>query len=118
MRAIVLLLLLVAAPAAAEDRPLSSAIGPSAALLAGSTLDLASTLHALRTVPGAEEGNPILSHGGTAGLVVTKVALTAAIVYAITRISKQGHPKAAAVIGYVGGIAFAGIAFHNTQVGR
>lgn len=118
MRALLLMLLLVAAPAAAADRPLTSAIGPSAALLAGSTLDLASTLHALKTVPGAEEGNPILAHGGTAGLVVPKLALTAAIVYSLTRLSHGGHPTAAKWIGYVGGAAFAGIAYRNSQVGR
>ncbi len=117
--ALALVMLLLVAPAVqAQDRPLSSSIGPSVALIAGSTLDLVSTLQALKTVPGAVEANPLLSHGGTAGLVVTKVALTAALVWSITHLTHQGHSRVASVIGYAGGIVLSGIAVHNARVGQ
>jgi hypothetical protein len=58
-----LTLALLSRPAAAQS------LGPSLALLAGSGADLATTLHALHTIPGAREGNPLLSHGGDAGFI-------------------------------------------------
>lgn len=113
MKAVLLIAaLLVATPVYAQE------LAPVVVLSVGSALDLATTVHALATVPGAVEGNPILSHGGTSALVGTKVALTAAVVVAITRLSKRGHPKAAQVLGYVGGFTFAAIAYRNSVVGR
>ncbi len=114
----IVVLLLVAPSVQAQDRQLSSTIGPSAALLAGSALDLATTLHALATVPGAVEGNPLLSHGGNAGLIGVKLGTTAGLIWAIHRIDKDGHPRAAAILGYVGCAVLSGIAYRNTQVGR
>lgn len=105
-------LLLAASPAYAEDRR------PALALAVGSGLDLVTTLHALHTVPGAVEGNPLLSHGGTAGLVVTKTALTVGLAWAVTRIARDGHPRLAKVIGYTSGIVFTSVAIHNARVGR
>lgn len=109
---LLLLALLTASPAYADDQR------PALALAVGSGLDLVTTLHALRTVPGAVEGNPVLRPGGTAGLVVTKTALTVGLTWAVTRIARDGHPRLAKVIGYTSGIVFTSVAIHNARVGR
>jgi len=112
---LVLVALLVSVPASAQDR-----VGPAPYLVltVGSGYDLATTLHALHTVPGAVEANPFLSHGGTPGLVAGKVAATAALGYVMNRMGVSGHPRAAKVLGYVAGIAMAGIGARNARVGR
>ena len=107
------LALFVAVPASAQTRV---GIGPYAALVAGSSLDLATTLHALHTVPGAHEANPFLSHGGDAGLIAGKVASTAALLFVMRQIGLKGHPKAAQILGYVGGAALAGLGARNARV--
>lgn len=99
----------VAVPASAQS------LAPSLALVAGSAADLATTLHALHTVPGATEGNPLLSHGGTAGLVGIKLGTTAALVVAVHRLMPN-HPALARVIGYGGGVALVGIAARNARL--
>jgi hypothetical protein len=107
-------LLLTAVPASAQS------IGPAPYLVltVGSGLDLATTLHALHTVPGAHEANPFLSHGGNTGLIVGKVVSTAALAFVMKQIALKGHPRAARVLGYVSGIALTGLAARNSQVGR
>jgi len=104
-----LTLALLSRPAAAQS------LGPSLALLAGSGADLATTLHALHTIPGAREGNPLLSHGGDAGFILTKAGTTLALVAAVHRLA-TGHPMLARVIGYGGGVALAGVAWHNATL--
>jgi hypothetical protein len=106
-------------PSAARPCPCLTTIGvtPYGVLLAGSGLDLGTTLKALQQ-PGTREGNPLLAHGGTPGLVAGKVATTAALVWVMYRLSHSGHPRAATVIGWTGGIALTSIAIRNTRVGQ
>jgi hypothetical protein len=91
---------------------------PMTVFAIGSSLDLVTTLHALSTVPGAHEANPLLSHGGTAGLIAGKTISTVGILWVMHRLAKAGHPTAARVIGYTGGAVLSGIAWRNTRVGR
>jgi len=106
---VIVSLLLVAAPARAQS------LAPSLALLAGSGADLVTTLHALHTVPGATEGNPMLSHGGDAGLVAVKLGTTAALVFAVHRLMPT-HPVLARCLGYGGGLALMGVAARNARL--
>lgn len=92
----------------------AQALAPSIAIVAGSALDLGTTLHALQGT--GQETNPVLSHGGTASLVATKVALTALTLWGMRRLSAAGHPKMATWMGYLGGIGFGAIALHNASV--
>jgi len=115
MKAVLLLrALFVSVPASAQ----SLGPAPYLVLTVGSSLDLATTLHALHTVPGAVEGNPLLNHGGDAGLIAGKVASTAALLFVMRQTALKGHPKLASVIGYVGGAVLTGVAMRNAQVGR
>lgn len=91
--------------------------GPYAAMIGGSGADLASTLYALKHTPGAVEANPLLSHGGDAGLVAGKVASTLGLAMLMKHLSKN-HPTAAKVLGYGGGAALSGLAMHNMKVGK
>jgi len=90
---------------------------PQVVLTIGSSLDAASTIYALRTNPNAKEANPILGQGGTAGLVVGKVATTSALVWIVGAMQKN-HPVWAKVIGYGGGAALSGLAARNLSVAR
>lgn len=117
MKSLLLVLaLLVSVPASAQSL---DHVGPAPYLVLtiGSGIDLATTLDATRTGRG-QEANPFLSHGGTPGLVVGKVVATTALALMMKGLAGKGHPRAAKVIGYVTGIALAGIAAHNAQVGR
>jgi hypothetical protein len=91
--------------------------GPQTALVIGSALDAGSTIYALRTNPRAYEANPILAHGGTVGVLAGKVATTAALTWAISRLAPT-HPKVARWVGYGGGIALAGLAARNVAVAQ
>jgi hypothetical protein len=91
---------------------------PYAALIAGSSVDLASTLYALHTTPGAHEANPLLAQGGTPGLIAGKLATTGLLVYMLTKIAHAGHPRAATVMGYIGGAALTGLAVRNARIGK
>jgi hypothetical protein len=110
---LVLLALLVSVPASAQA--LSPA--PYLVLTVGSAVDLGTTLQALHSGRG-QEGNPFLSHGGDAGLIAGKVVSTAALLFVMRQIGLKGHPRIAAVIGYAGGAALAGLGARNAQVGR
>ncbi len=112
---LLVLALLTAAPVAAQESPRLD-LKPAVALAVGSGLDLASTLYALHSTPGAVEGNPLLAQGGTPGLIGMKLGTTAGLIWAMTKISHQGHPTAAKVIGYVGGAVLSGVAVHNVRV--
>ena len=91
---------------------------PYAVLLAGSAADLASTIYAIESTPGAHEANPLLSHGGTPGLIASKLALTAGLTLMVRTMETHGHPKFARSLAYVEGFALGGIAVHNARVGK
>lgn len=91
-------------------------IAPYLALGAGSGIDLATTLAALHSGAG-REANPLLSHGGDAGLVLGKAASTAGLMLAMHALANHGHPTAAKAIGYIGGAGLGGIAAHNASIG-
>jgi hypothetical protein len=103
---------LLASPVSAQ------ALAPSVALMSGSGADLIMTLHALRTIPGAREGNPLLSHGGDSGLIAGKVATTTALVFVLRTLTAHGHPRWAKVLGYGGGIALGAMAARNASLSR
>ncbi len=107
-----LIVLLVASPVAAQTVDPK----PIAAFIAGSSFDMGTTLYGLNSSPNVREGNPLLQVGGTPGLILIKSAATAAVAIALYRMTGQGHPKAAAVIGYLGGAVLSGIALHNMKV--
>jgi hypothetical protein len=106
-------LLLSAIPASAQ----SIGAAPYVALTLGSSIDLATTLSGIHS-GRAQEGNPLLSHGGTPGLVGVKSASTLGLALAMRHFAKHGHPRAAKVIGYTVGIVLAGVGYRNAQVGR
>lgn len=89
---------------------------PILAFIAGSSFDMATTLYALNSSPNVREGNPFLQVGGTPGLVIVKSAATAAVALEVYRLMGHGHPTAAKVLGYAGGIALSGLALHNLRV--
>lgn len=91
-------------------------IKPYAALAGGSGADLGSTLGALGR--GAHESNPLLSHGGTPGLVAGKVGGTLAVALAMRALAKHGHPTAAKAIGYGAGAGFGALGARNLTVGK
>jgi hypothetical protein len=101
-----------AAPASAQ------ALAPSLALVSGTGADLITTLHALHTIPGAREGNPLLSHGGDSGLIAGKVATATALVFVLRTLTAHGHPRWAKVIGYGGGVALGAVAARNASLSR
>lgn len=108
----VVFLLLFCAPSAHAQQ------APTLALLAGSGFDLGTTLYDLHAIPGGHEANPFLSHGGTLGLIAVKSGATALLVVAVNRLTHQGHPRIATVIGWTSGIVFSGVAVRNLRVGR
>ena len=91
-------------------------IAPYAALAGGSLADGISTYQALKR-PGTYELNPLLS-GGTAEMIAMKGGTTAALLWAMHELAKQGHPTAAKVMGYVGGAALGGLAVNNSRQGK
>jgi len=115
MKALLLTLALFVCAVPASAQSLSPA--PYLVLTVGSAVDLTTTLQALHSGRG-QEGNPLLSHGGDAGLIAGKVASTAALLFVMRQIGLKGHPRIAAVIGYAGGAALAGLGARNAQVGR
>lgn len=106
-------LLLMAVPASAQS--LGSA--PYLALVAGNSADLVTTLHALHSGRG-KEGNAVMAVAGTSGLIAMKTAGTVFIGFAMKKIGADGHPRVAKAIGYVAGIALAGVSYHNARIGR
>ncbi len=107
-----LIVLLFASPVAAQTVDPK----PIAAFIAGSSFDMATTLYGLQSSSAIYEANPLLQVGGTPGLILIKSAATAAVAIALYRMTGQGHPKAAAVLGYLGGAVLSGIALHNMKV--
>ncbi len=93
----------------------SAQTAPTTALIVGSALDLTTTLRALQQ-PNTREGNPLLAHGGTPGLVAGKVVCTAGMIWVMHRLAQSGHPTAAKVLGYSGGFALTSIAIRNARL--
>lgn len=108
-----LLLLLFTVPASAQ----SIGRAPYLALVAGNSADLVTTLHALHSGRG-KEGNAVMVSAGIPGLIAMKVAGTVGIAWAMKKVGADGHPKVAKALGYVAGIALAGVSYHNARVGR
>ena len=114
MKAFLLVLaLLVSVPASAQSR-----VGPAPYLVLtlSASVDLATTLDVLHSGRG-QEGNPLLAHGGQAGLIAGKVAMTAVTAFAMRQFGLKGHPRIASALGYLSSVA-AVAAVHNLKVGR
>lgn len=109
----VLLLLLLAVPASAQ----SIGRAPYLALAAGESADLATTLHALNSGRG-REGNAVMASAGTPGLIAMKTAGALFLGWSMKKLGADGHPKVAKALGYVTGIALAGVSYHNARIGR
>lgn len=91
--------------------------GPYAALIGGHVADAATTLHALKTVPGAVEANPLLGGFGPAGIAMKGgSALLQALL--MKKLASSGHPTAAKALGYGIGGAMGALAARNSQVGK
>ncbi len=86
------------------------------AMIGGNVADIATTLQAIHD-GRAREANPLMGHGGTAGMVAVKAATTAAEALLLERLAKQ-HPKAAYIAALTLGGIGAGLAVHNAKVGR
>lgn len=91
--------------------------GPYLALLGGEAADLGTTLAAMKSGRGTE-GNQMLAHGGTAGLVAGKAGTALLLAYLMHRLAAEGHPTAGKALGYLAGGAYGGLAVHNSQVGK
>lgn len=105
-------------PAAAAV-PEKKGIGPAPylALIGGHVADAATTLHALKTVPGAQEANPLLGGFGPAGIALKGgSALLQALL--MKKLTEKGHPTAAKALGYGIGGAMGALAARNSQVGK
>lgn len=87
-----------------------------AAFVAGSSFDTFSTVRALKN-PRLAEGNPLLSHGGTSGLVAGKAITTGLLVICFRKMEVE-HPKLTATLRFGGGIALSMVAANNLKVNR
>lgn len=116
----VLLILVSALPASAQEqkRHIFTDLAPYAALIAGNTADLVSSRQAFDR--GAGEVNPMLEFVGSSkvGITITKIAVTAVLVYEMRYLSRHGHPKAAKWLGYLDGAAMGAVALNNRLVLR
>ena len=111
--------------AQAEPRPTLGAMGDRnhdrlhkighPAVVAGNIMDLATTVQAIRE-GRAREANPLM-RGSTGKMVAVKAATTAAEVYLLEQLAKK-HPKAAFVAALTLGGIGAGLAAHNSRVGK
>lgn len=85
------------------------------AVIGGNVADMATTIQAIRD-GRAREANPMM--GKTLGrMIATKAATTAAEAYLIEKMAKD-HPKAALVLALTLGGIGAGLAVHNSRVGK
>lgn len=86
------------------------------AMIGGNVADIATTLQAIHA-GRAREANPLMGHGGTAGMVAMKAGTTAAEAFLLEKLAKE-HPKAAYIAALtLGGIGGA-LALHNATVGK
>jgi len=90
--------------------------GPYAALMAGNAADIGSTWQAIESGRG-REGNPVLPHS-PAAIMGLKAAATIPEALIMKSLADHGHPTAGKILGYAVGALGAGLAAHNSQVGR
>ncbi len=96
-------------------------VAPSAkfatwAVIAGNAADLGTTIQVIG-FNGGHEMNPLLG-SKLATIIPLKIALTAWQVYSVRKLSREGHPNAAKVLGaLIGGFSFS-LAVHNESVIR
>lgn len=86
------------------------------AMLGGNIADLGTTLQAIHA-GRATEANPLMGHGGTAGMVAMKAGTTAAEAFLLEKLAKD-HPKAAFVSALTLGAIGGALAVHNATVGK
>lgn len=115
--ALCVLLLLWAAPASAQtfDRIYTAS---EWAVLAGHSMDIASTQRCLGS-GRCRELNPWLARvESPVGFTAAKFGLAAAQLIVTRRMKAAGHPKWAAVTNYAIAAGFVGLAMRNQSVGR
>jgi hypothetical protein len=91
----------------------------SAAVVAASEFDAATTYHVLNSSPNVHEANPMLGGMARTPAVFPLLGASAVAVDVVAaRIRRNGHPRWARVIKFaaIGVHTFAG--FHNLQVGK
>lgn len=85
-----------------------------AALVGGNVADVVATARALDS-GAAHESNPLI--GSSMGRIVATKALTVAVAtIAMRALETHRHPRAAAIIGIVGGVVGFGAAVHNSSL--
>ena len=89
---------------------------PYAAMLAGNSADLVTTIEALTTGRG-REGNPIAGQD-LRRIAATKIAGTLALAYIMRQLDDRDHDRLAKWLGYLDGIGTGAVAVHNARVGR
>jgi len=100
---VLIAVLAIATPAAAEPTFSGAGLTPYVIAVAGQGADLATTARNYRL--GLRESNPIYGSSPTLGkIAAVKVGESVAILALMKMFEKTGHPKAATVLGYVGGI--------------
>ena len=113
MRYVLSMLLVVGLAFPCDAHPLT---WPTIAVIAGETADTFTTLRGMQT-GRAVELNPVMQ-GGTPMFVATKAATTVVLVWAMHRLSREGHPTAARRLGWIAGASFGTLAANNARVGR
>ena len=101
-------------PVSSADRDRFSKIGLPA-LIGGNVADLATTLQAISS-GRAQEANPAM-RGSTGKMIAMKAGTTAAEAYLLDRLAKK-NPKAAFLAALAIGGFGAGLAVHNSRVGK
>lgn len=100
---VLIAVLAIATTAAAEPTFSGAGLTPYVIAVAGQGADLATTAHNYRL--GLRESNPIYGQRPTLGrITLVKAGETAAILGLMHLFEKTGHPGAAKVVGYMGGI--------------
>lgn len=88
-------------------------------LIGGNAADVLSTRYALQNNPNAREGNPLLGKNpGTGRLLATKAAGVGIQALLMKLLENQGKDGVAEALGYGSGALGAGLAIHNTKMGK
>jgi hypothetical protein len=88
-----------------------------AAVVVGNAADLWTTQQAFGR--GAVEGNPLVAgRPPVATLAVAKVAITTVVLLGMRSLANHGHPRVAAIVGWLDGAGSMAIAAHNNRVNR
>mgnify|MGYP001617764181 FL=1 len=111
----IFLILMVALPVSAQDRPMTIFdMAPYAAVVAGNVADLQTTKAAFAR--GAHEGNGFTATTNILPIAAAKISFMAGTMLAMRALETHGHPRWAKVIGYVDGGATFLAAWHNRGV--